>query len=165
MADQTGGVMKTYALLIGSAFVVAGVAPPANAADANACLATIPSGATLGEPFPASENWYGSETLAVQLRPDGVWRGMGPANRYRDKLFWWSYGIRPGAETGLVVKGRRLDGDAPAADISRATNAHSPSLGGWTMLVAVEFPSSGCWEITGDYLGQKLAFVVNVPAE
>jgi hypothetical protein len=28
------------------------------------------------------------------------------------------------------------------------------------MLVAVEFPSAGCWEITGEYLGQKLSFVV-----
>jgi hypothetical protein len=32
------------------------------------------------------------------------------------------------------------------------------------MLVAVEFPSSGCWEITGEYLGQKLGFVVEVSA-
>lgn len=156
--------MKTYAFLIGSAFVVSGLASRANAEDVNACLTTAPSGWIVGEPFPSSAAWYGSETLAVQLPPGGVWRGMGPANRYRDKLFWWSYGIQPGHETGLTVKGRRLDGEAPPADVSRTTNAHSPSLGGWTMLVAVEFPSSGCWEITGEYLGQKLAFVVSVPS-
>jgi hypothetical protein len=68
------------------------------------------------------------------------------------------------ASENLVVRGRRLDRDAPPADISRTTNAHSPSLGGWTMLVAVEFPSPGCWEITGEYLGQKLSFVVSVPS-
>jgi hypothetical protein len=157
--------MKTYALLIGSVFAVSGLASPASAEEANACLATMPSGATLGEPFPASENWYGSETLAVQLPPNGIWRGMGSANRYRDKLFWWSYNIQPGAETGLTVQGRRLDSDAPPADVSRTTNARWPGSGGWTMLVAVEFPSSGCWEITGEYLGQKLAFIVSVPSQ
>lgn len=156
--------MKTYALLVGFAFVVSDLAARAQAEDANVCLATIPSGATLGEPFPASESWYGSETLAVQLPPNGIWRGMGPAHRYRDKLFWWSYGIRPGSETGLTVQGRRLDGEAPPADVSRATNARWPSSGGWTMLVAVEFASAGCWEITGEYLGQKLSFIVSVPS-
>jgi hypothetical protein len=38
-------------------------------------------------------------------------------------------------------------------------------LGGWTMLVMVEFPSAGCWKITGEYLGQVLDFVVEVQAD
>jgi hypothetical protein len=134
-------------------------------ADGNICLTTIPSSVALAPPFPSSETWYGSETLAVILPADGVWRGMGPEHDYRDKLFWWSYGFRPGFESHLAVNGRRLDGESPAANISRSTNAGSPSLGGWTMLVAVEFPSAGCWEITGEYLGQKLAFVVAVRSE
>ena len=29
----------------------------------------------------------------------------------------------------------------------------------------VMFPSAGCWEITGRYLGQELRFVVEVPSE
>jgi hypothetical protein len=33
------------------------------------------------------------------------------------------------------------------------------------MLVLVEFPSAGCWELTGRYLGQELTFVVEVPDE
>jgi hypothetical protein len=90
---------------------------------------------------------------------------MGVEHHYRNKFFWWSYGFRPGSESNLVVRGRRLDRDSPPANISRTTNAHSPSLGGWTMLVGVEFPSAGCWELTGEYLGQTLSFVVNVPSE
>ena len=31
---------------------------------------------------------------------------------------------------------------------------------GWTMLTGIDFPSPGCWEITGEYLGQILTFVV-----
>ena len=33
---------------------------------------------------------------------------------------------------------------------------------GAAMLVMVEFPASGCWEVTGAYKGQTLTFVVNV---
>jgi hypothetical protein len=133
-------------------------------AQAGACPKTTASGEILGKPFPRSENWYGSEALAVMLPPDGIWQGMGPEHHYRDKLFWWSFGFKPGAEAQLKVTGRRLDSASPPANVSTASNAYAASLGGWAMLVAVEFPSSGCWEITGEYLGQKLSFVVEVSA-
>lgn len=154
--------MRSHALILAAAFAALPVAGNLRAEEAGACLVTLPSGVALGEPFPASENWYGSESLAVILPPGGVWMGMGGERRYRNKLFWWSHGYRPGGESNMMVRGRRLDGDSPPADISPTTNAHSPSLGGWAMLVAVEFPSAGCWEITGEYLGQKLSFVVSV---
>jgi hypothetical protein len=154
--------VNLHAFLLTVASVACCVATSAEAADAPECLSTGASGAVLPEPFPASERWYGSETLAVMLPDGGIWRGMGAQHRYRDKLFWWSYGFRPGSESYLSVRGQGLDDDSPPASISRATNAHSLSLGGWTMLVAVEFPSAGCWEITGEYLGQELSFVVNV---
>jgi hypothetical protein len=35
-------------------------------------------------------------------------------------------------------------------------------FGGWAMLVMVEFPAIGCWELTGEYKGQTLSFVVQV---
>jgi hypothetical protein len=28
------------------------------------------------------------------------------------------------------------------------------------MLMLVEFPSAGCWELTGEFRGQQLSFVV-----
>ncbi len=108
--------------------------------------------------------WYGSESLAVLLKSDGVWKGMGSEHNYRDKLSWWSYGydgsLEPRPE--LVVTGKRLDADVPPAIVSEATNAY---VGGWTMLVLVEFPSIGCWEITGSYRGQTLSFVVEVGSD
>jgi hypothetical protein len=139
--------------------------PFARAEGSNSCAKTLGSGQKLGKPFPDSEGWYGNESLAVILPREGLWWGMGPGHKYRDKLFWWSYGFKPGSEADLMVTGRRLDGASPPADISKASNAYAESLGGWAMLVAVEFPSAGCWEITGEYLGQKLSFVVEVPAE
>jgi hypothetical protein len=98
--------------------------------------------------------------LAVMLPVEGIWRGLGSRYRFREKLFWWSSGFKPGLESNLRVSARKLDGSGARGDISPPTNAHAPDLGGWTMLVMVEFPSPGCWEITGQYLGQTLKFVV-----
>jgi hypothetical protein len=91
-----------------------------------ACPTTTPPGESLGKPFPPSERWYGSETLAVILTPDGIWLGSAKLH-YRGKLFWWSYGFEPGSESHLKVSGRRLDGAAPPADVSRPSNAYAPS--------------------------------------
>lgn len=77
-----------------------------------ACPTTTPPGESLGKPFPPSETWYGSETLAVILPPEGIWLGSAKLH-YRGKLFWWSYGFEPGSESHLKVSGRRLAGAAP----------------------------------------------------
>jgi hypothetical protein len=102
----------------------------AQAQESDSCPRTLASGQEMGKPFPTSENWYGNESLAVILRPDGVWWSMGPEHRYRDKLFWWSYGFKPGSESNFKVTGRRLNGVSPPADVSKATNAYAKSLGG-----------------------------------
>ncbi len=157
-------MMCTHRLIL--TFSAALFAPiVAQAADGAACPRTLGTSDMLGKPFPSSARWYGSETLAVILRPDGIWRGMGPSHNFRDKLFWWSQGFKPGLESNLKVTGKRLDANSPPADISDATNAKAESLGGWAMLVGVEFPSAGCWQITGNYFGQELSFVVEVRAD
>lgn len=128
------------------------------------CPRTLPPPLEMsGGPFPSGE-WYGSESLAVLLKPGGVWKGMGAEHRYRDKLAWWSYGFDPSLEPrpALVVTGKRLDAEAPPAIVSQATNMY---FDGWAMLVMIELPSRGCWEISGDYLGQTLSFVVEVDSE
>jgi len=123
-----------------------------------------------GEPFtqpsspPRNRFWYGTEGLAVLLNRSGTWQGMGMKRNYRDKLFWWRQGYVGATEQRpeLIVSGRMLDGNAPPANASRATNAYHKDFGGWAMLVMVEFPSSGCWEVTGQYRGQTANFVVYV---
>ena len=114
----------------------------------------------LGSPFPTSEHWYGTESFAVQLPPDGAWPTTAPGARIAVKLFWWSVGFKPGMESNLSVELRELSGAPAKAVVSRATNARADSLGGWTMLTGIDFPTAGCWEITGRYLGQELRFVV-----
>lgn len=123
------------------------------------CPRTAGSSA-LGSPFPSSGHWYGSESLAVQLPPDGTLPTTAPGAWIAAKLFWWSAGFKPGMESNLSVTVKELSGAPASVVVSRTTNAHAEALGGWTMLTGIDFPAAGCWEITGRYLGQELKFVV-----
>lgn len=54
---------------------------------------------------------------------------------------------------GLTISAVRLDGLAPPMEIENATNARG---NGWdAMLVGMEFPTEGCWEILGTYSGAQ----------
>ena len=59
----------------------------------------------------------------------------------------------------LTVTGRRLDAPAPPLLVSPPTNADAPGLGP-SMLVGVNFPTLGCWKISGTYKGHTLSFVI-----
>ena len=121
---------------------------------------------------PGSSNRYGSEALSVALPADGTWLVTAPNARIAVKLFWRSVGFRPGMERNLKVGIRNLKGgpnDAVVKDITTANSvpddlekAHFDDnwQDGWLMLTGIDFPSPGCWEITGEYLGQTLKFVV-----
>lgn len=135
------------------------------------CPVTQPATSPVDVPGATANSfylWYGSEALAVNLRSDGVWRGMGPTQRYRDKLWFWRRGYSADAEPvpALTLKGVKLGarGDPQEFRIDRATNAIGP---GWSqMLVGMEFPSAGCWQVTATYISvgikQELMFVVDV---
>lgn len=125
-----------------------------------ACPRTTGSLTIPGSMFPGAGTWYGSDTLAVLTSGDGSWFGLGPRHDYRDKLWWYSAAFKPGMESQMTVTGKRLDGDSPPARITRTTNAQGVNGGGWAMLMLVEFPRAGCWELTGEFQGQRLSFVV-----
>jgi DNA-binding CsgD family transcriptional regulator len=131
------------------------------------CPITIP-----GEPYIATAPyprqppdyyravWYGTDALWTMLHPGGeVW-----GTRTLQKTFWWSRNFRGGL-TGepqplITVTGKRLD--APGS-----FSAGNPGTGiaadfGSAMLVAIEVPSTGCWEIRARYKGSELAYVVRV---
>ena len=119
-----------------------------------------------GAPF-AGQFWYGTEALWTLLPSDGTWQGL-PHNPegYSQKVFWWRKGYSWTAEPApqLSVTGRRLDGPAQPLNVSKATNAFAQDIQS-AMLVGVDFPTLGCWEITGRYQGHELSFVVQVSAE
>ena len=109
--------------------------------------------------------WFGTEKLWLELPKSGVWegwRGPEPGKGPRSgpltaKLFWWSvdYNPRRDGNPDLTVTARRLDGEAPPVLANEAHNAI-----GSAMSDGIFLPTPGCWEITGEYKGQKLSFVV-----
>lgn len=108
---------------------------------------------------PYGNFWYGSASLWLMLPSDGTWAQL----RFGDKMFWWSSGYTASAEPkpALKISGKRLDGNE-TFEISDATNAYHSDFGGWAMLTGVQVPTSGCWEIRGEYHKTSTAFVVQV---
>jgi len=52
-----------------------------------------------------------------------------------------------------------LDASAPPLLASDATNGYHPDLGSF-MLVGVNIPTEGCWEIAGQAGDQSLSFII-----
>ena len=136
----------------------------------NSCPVTQPPVPPFTPPSPYSQNapwdnfWYGTDFLWTAVPRSGVWSGL-PHNPegYTQKVFWWrkGYSSTNEPEPQLSVIGRRLDAPAPPLAVSKATNAYAAEIGS-AMLVGVDFPTFGCWEITGHYAGTELSFVVRV---
>jgi hypothetical protein len=137
--------------------------PPAS------CPITVPQNPPYTAPAPYSPHspfdsnfWYGSNSLWTDLPKDGIWYAL-PHNPegYTQKVFWWREGYiwNEEPEPALIVTGERLDAPAPPLIVSRATNAYAGDIGS-AMLVGVDFPTLGCWKITGIYADAELSFVI-----
>jgi hypothetical protein len=149
------------ACVICSPVLVSAESPPVGAQ----CPVTLPSdrpvaGAPWSDDEDSSFGWYGSENLAAFLPRDGHWVGMGAERNYFDKFWWWRSGYRADEEPNpdLSISAVRLDGSAPVVEIDDATNAFGE---GWqSMLVGMEFPTAGCWEVRGTYNGTEQLVLV-----
>jgi hypothetical protein len=105
--------------------------------------------------------WYGTPDLWTMLGNDGTWSGLQlGANGYSQKIFWWRQGYVATDEPNpaLTVTATRLDASAPAVTAADATNASADF--GDAMLMGVTLPTAGCWQITGQYRGHDLSFIV-----
>jgi hypothetical protein len=113
-------------------------------------------------PYPreldARRFWIGTNKLWTDLPFDGVWRGSS------HKIFWWreDYDWRKQNPPQFTVRGRRLDGAAHFLERVRGNAGWTNDANHPFMVVAFDLPTDGCWEITGDYKGNRLSFVVLV---
>ncbi len=121
--------------------------------------------------LPRNVFLIGSNDLWTQIFEPFIWdwhpRRPGHELDLTNKIFWFRDGYNPRLEPqpDLKVTGKRLDG--PGVELAlddRATNAFFQD-GRGAMLSGVYLPAPGCWEITGDYKGNKLSFVVWVRVE
>lgn len=135
------------------------------------CSVTRPDPAFVApSPYPAAapplyeSEWFGSDALWTMINRDGeIWRfPQGPDHLF-EKTFWWSLdwgGMRDEPVPALTVVGTRLDGPGTFT-AGPATNAARDDFGE-AMLVGVEIPSPGCWQITASYGDAILSYVVSV---
>lgn len=120
-------------------------------------------------PHPVKETsrfWLGTNTLWTSLSEDGIWSGIVSSSGTRNKFWWWREGWEydtdlKANEAGLIITARRIDGEAPEVRAPRVTNAMIGT--GWAMLLMLEIPTSGCWQITGNYRSEYVTMVVWVP--
>lgn len=144
---------------------------PGTTSSAPACDITTPDPVFVPpKPFlrvpPANyqSEWYGSARLFTMInrvpKPLGPWvAANGP---FPDKTFWWSadWVASDELEPDITVTGRRLDGLGTFTYGHPGTNASADF--GTAMLVGVDYPSVGCWEITARYRDGRLSYVVQV---
>jgi hypothetical protein len=138
------------------------------------CPVTLPSSSPVEVPKSESGGthaWFGSEALAVLIPKDGRWKGMGPSRKFGDKFWVWRRGYEAKSEIqpALTFTGVKLGGgvEPERMQIDKATSAFGP---GWnSMLVGMQFPSAGCWQVTARYvyagITHDLTFVLDVIAE
>ena len=115
--------------------------------------------------------WYGTDELWTSLPTTGTRKGL-PRNwvftppSYSWGIYWWRRGYDRHTEPHPILKvtGRRLDSRSPPLVAGRAdavgvfdNDWRAPAL---PISVAIDFPTLGCWEITGRYQTHELTFVV-----
>lgn len=143
------------------------VTPVSSAAVAAGCPVTRPPDPPFvpskGPKQPADYEkafWYGSDELWTMPTADGTWRLVpGDDGWYGQKTFWWSVDFAERVPA-ITVTGRRLDGSAARIRTDTPTNASADF--GTAMLVGVELPSPGCWELTATYRDHSVRYVVYV---
>ena len=116
-------------------------------------------------PFLASRgvNWFGTDRLWTFLPSDGIW-GLG------EKTFWfreeWGRYKRinqsiPAIDTAkFTVTARRLDGPAPPPEVGRASSSYREEDWKAFLVGGINFPTTGCWEVSARYENDELTFVV-----
>jgi hypothetical protein len=124
---------------------------------------TPPAAFLATPPAVYASDWFGSAALWTMIAHQGeTWKQSElPHNPdgLTQKTFWWSadWPARAEPEPAITVVGTRLD--APGSfTFGPGTNASADF--GTAMLVGVDFPTPGCWQLTARYREAVLSYVV-----
>ena len=168
-------VAGSAAIAMAAVVAVVSLQPRLNAsAGAGGCPVTVPDGLFhppapyLADP-PAvyQAQWYGNADLWTMIGAEGeVWHDL-PSSRkgLGQKTWWWSVNFPGGSEESrprIAVTAVRLDvpGSAPVRLAEQGTNGYADF--GSAMLVGVDLPGTGCWQLTGTYKDHTLSYTVLV---
>lgn len=135
------------------------------------CPVTVPgvvaftplSEAPEGPPSVYDEVWYGSPDLWTMIDP----RGEVNSKRWLggDRTFWWSENYSPEDPREINVTAEQVNGSAPTVHMSAPAGSGfnpfmlQPTHESVTM-IGVELPEPGCWELTAEYKGSTLSYVI-----
>lgn len=130
-------------------------------ADAATCPVTRPlgvGGPGTDRPFASSPLAFGNADLwVVPLQVDGIFRADSRSvqsdGSMSTKFGWWR--VAPGT---LAITGRRLDASASPV-LATIPDGYGDS---GFQSSGVDFPTEGCWELTGTVGSSSLTFVVFV---
>jgi hypothetical protein len=118
-------------------------------------------------PYEASPEegtfYFGSDNFWTILPSSGVWETQHDQSTYdRRKIIWFSKGYwwLSRMDQDLVVDAKRLDAAAASVRGQSATNGFIPERQTSFMLNSIDFPATGCWEISARYHSHELKFVV-----
>jgi len=128
----------------------------------NSCRTTPPPVPAFIPPAPYSPAPLGDNAFLVGTHDlwVGVWNQ--PWQGLRHKVWWWRPGFNGAGEPSpaLAILLREVRSNVAFALNTPATNG---SFGGESkMLVGIDFPAPGCWQVTGTYGGHTLSFVTEV---
>ena len=150
--------------------------PSPTSRDVDGCSVTVPPrpGFVPPEPYPAEppfdQVWYGGSELWTALDPNGsVWSGLPvePDGSVGDKTFWWSENLSTeegedfSGSADITVTAVHLDGSAPTVVEKGGVPSFNREIKNF-MLVGLELPEPGCWEVTARYKGTELSYVLLV---
>ncbi len=136
------------------------------------CPVTKPPNAVFVPPAPhdalppEGEFYFGSDDFWTWLPNDGIWGTVhdeaSHGNYDRRKIAWFSknYWWLSEAQPKLTVDANRLDAAVKPVHETWATNIFLPEKQESFMGSGIEFPTTGCWEVTANYHGHDLKFVV-----
>lgn len=108
--------------------------------------------------------WYGTSALWTMLDPEGeVWSGIPQVHggMIGEKTIWWSDLYNGTNERPITVTGRQLDGSASFEGVGPGGGGFREDIGSF-MMVGIEIPAAGCWELTARYGDAELSYVVMV---
>lgn len=138
----------------------------------SACPLTVPSqpGFVPPGPYPPQPPplydaiWYGSAGLWTMLNVNGEsWHELPrQGDALIQKTLWWreGYSAFDDPAPSISVSGRRLDGPAPRLQTDGpGTNGYREDIGAF-MVVGLEIPTPGCWELTARHGDAELSYVV-----
>jgi hypothetical protein len=134
------------------------------------CLTTLPPYPAFVPPAPffttSTDVWYGTDSLWTQLWVNSTWHlenNVGKGKFYRAKLGFGrkEYDRLTVPLPKLIVAAKKLDSEAPLV-FGKHASVWSVGNNTLAMTALIDIPTIGCWEITGQYRGQAVSFVVSV---